>query len=83
MKKLNEICVIIQARLGSQRVPQKMIRPIGDTTLLDIAIEKIKQCSSFPHQNFYLSAWEPEIKKIGNKQGVNIFNRSEKSAKSC
>jgi spore coat polysaccharide biosynthesis protein SpsF (cytidylyltransferase family) len=26
MKNVNEICIVVQARLGSQRVPNKMIR---------------------------------------------------------
>ena len=30
-KNLNEICLIVQARLGSQRVPRKMIKPFCDT----------------------------------------------------
>ena len=37
-KALDEIAVIIQARMGSQRVPQKMTRPFADTTLTDIAL---------------------------------------------
>ena len=48
MKDINEVAVIIQARLGSQRVPQKMIKPFANTTLLDIFLEKVKNCKSFP-----------------------------------
>tara|TARA_R100000700_G_scaffold41211_1_gene60544 strand:+ start:1958 stop:2650 length:693 start_codon:yes stop_codon:yes gene_type:complete len=82
IKALDDVAVIIQARLGSQRVPQKMIRPFADTTLTDIALEKIKKCTSFPQENFYLSVHEPELLKIGEKHNVNIYRRSEKSAKS-
>ena len=82
MKNIDDICVIIQARLGSQRVPQKMIKDFAGTTLTDIAIDKIKSCNSFPIENFYLSAWEEELKQIANKHGVKTFDRSEKSAKS-
>ena len=82
MKEKHEIGIVIQARLGSQRVPQKMIRPIGNTTLTDLALEKVKACSSFPQENFYLSAYEPELLSIGEKHGVNIYRRSEKSANS-
>ena len=39
MKSIDDIAVVIQARLGSQRVPQKMIRPIAGTTLTDVALE--------------------------------------------
>ncbi len=82
MKDINDICVIIQARLGSQRVPQKMIKDFAGTTLTDIALTKIKSCKSFPIQNFYLSAWEDELKQIAKNHGVQTFDRSEKSAKS-
>ena len=82
MKDLNDIAVVIQARLGSQRVPRKMIRPIAGTTLTDIALGKIAQCESFPKDNFYLSVYEPELLNIGAKHNVNIYRRSEKSANS-
>ena len=82
MKPVDDIAVVIQARLGSQRVPKKMIRPLAGTTLTDMAIETIKRCESFPQENFYLSVYEPELVEIGEKHGVNVFHRSEKSAKS-
>ncbi len=82
MKKINDICVIIQARLGSQRVPKKMIKPIGDSCLFDISLKNIKKCKSFPEDNFYVSVWEPELKSIAQEHNVNVFNRSENSAKS-
>ena len=82
MKKLDDILVLIQARLGSQRVPLKMIRSFADTTLMDITIEKILKSNVIAKKNFYISAYEPELKGICKKWGVNIFHRSEKSASS-
>ena len=41
MKNINDICLIVQARLGSQRCPNKMIRPFANSTLTDIAIDKV------------------------------------------
>jgi CMP-N-acetylneuraminic acid synthetase len=81
-KNIDDVAIIIQARLGSQRVKQKMIRPFAGTTLLDIVLEKINNSSIIKPENFYLSAYEDEIKNIGEKHGVQIFHRSEKSAKS-
>lgn len=81
MKDLDDIAVIIQARLGSQRILKKMTRPFAGSTLLDIALEKIKESSIKP-ENFYLSVYEPELVNIGLKHKVQIFHRSEKSAKS-
>jgi len=82
VKDINEIAVVIQARLGSQRVPRKMIRPFADTTLLDVALKKIRRCTSFSQNNFYLSAHEPELVLLGEKHGVNVYRRSAKSANS-
>ena len=43
MKSINDIAIVIQARLGSKRIPQKMIKPFAGTTLTDIFLEKIKE----------------------------------------
>jgi len=48
MKDIKDILIIVQARLNSQRVPRKMIRPFNDTTLFEIAIKKILN-SNFPY----------------------------------
>ena len=82
MKNIKDVCVIVQARLGSQRVPQKKIRPFADTTLTDIVVEKVKQCKSFPIKNFYLSVYEKELIDIANKHSVPFYERSEASANS-
>ena len=82
MKKLEDICVIVQARLGSQRVPQKMIRPFAETTLMDISLEKLSASSFIPAENIYSSVYEKELVDISKKYPVQIFNRSEDSANS-
>ena len=43
MKNINDICVIIQARLSSERVPGKMLKPFAGTTLMDILFKKLEQ----------------------------------------
>jgi len=81
-KNIKDVAVVIQARLGSQRVPRKMIREFGGTTLVDLALEKIKKCETFSEENFYLSVYEKELVDIGNNHNVNIFKRSQASADS-
>ena len=82
MKNVNEICIVVQARLGSQRVPNKMIRPFADTTLVDILFEKLKSSKIIPTKNIIFSAYEQELKEIANSHGISIFERSEQSAMS-
>ena len=36
MKNKSDVCVIVQARMGSERVPGKMIKPFAGTTIMDI-----------------------------------------------
>ena len=81
-KQIEDIAVLIQARLGSQRCPQKMIRSFAGSTLTDIAIEKILASNIIPKSNFYLAVHEKELIEIAHKHKVNAFVRSEKSANS-
>ena len=82
MKKIEDVCLLVQARLGSQRVPAKMIRPFAETTLVDILFEKLSKSNVIPKSNIYFSAYEDELKQIASNHGINVFHRSEKSAKS-
>lgn len=80
MKNISEVAVIIYARLSSERVPRKMIRKFGDTTLIDLALSKVKACKHIPLENFYLCVHEPELIGLGKLRGVNVFVRSYESA---
>lgn len=81
MKKIEDICIVVQARLGSQRTPNKMLKPFAGTTLFDIALKKAEQCI-VPNKNIFASVHEEELKRVASKYDVQIFNRSEKSANS-
>lgn len=80
MKNLNEVAFIVQARLNSQRVPQKMVRPFAGTTLFDIILDKLIKSEIIPKYNIFASVYEPELKAIAEKKDVNIFERSYESA---
>lgn len=82
IKDINDICFVVQARLGSQRVPGKMTRPFAGTTLVDILFNKLKQSSIIPYKNIYFSVYEDELKDIGINHGINIYTRSKQSANS-
>jgi CMP-N-acetylneuraminic acid synthetase len=82
MKNINDVCILVQARLGSQRVPGKMLRPFVGTTLVDILFEKLKTSTVIPQKNIHFSVYEEELKEVANKHNITIFNRSKKSAMS-
>ena len=80
MKDINNVVVIIQSRLNSQRVPKKMIKDFNGTTLLDICLQKLVDSKVIPKENIYISVYEKELRDIAEKHGLNIYDRSEKSA---
>jgi CMP-N-acetylneuraminic acid synthetase len=79
MKKIEDVVFIIQARTQSTRVPNKMLRPFADSSLFEIAVQKVLSSSVIPKQNFYLSVMDDELIEIAEKYGVNTFIRSEES----
>lgn len=81
-KNINELCLLVQARLNSERVPRKMVRPFGESNLLDILFKKLKKLSNIPQNNIFLSAYEEELKEVAFKNRINIYHRSKKSADS-
>jgi CMP-N-acetylneuraminic acid synthetase len=80
MKDIKDILFIIQARLNSQRAPNKMLRPFKDSNLFRIAMSKVLLSDYIPKDNFYVSVHEQGLIDEANKLGVNIFKRSHESA---
>ena len=81
-KKIEDVCLVVQARLGSERVPGKMIKPFAKSNLVDILFKKLKKLKNIPQSNIFLSAHEEELKDIAKENKINIYERSEESAKS-
>jgi CMP-N-acetylneuraminic acid synthetase len=79
MKDLSKVLFIIQARLNSERVPNKMLRPFGDTNLFSLSLDKVKQ-SDIPLEQFYVSVHEKKLKDIATEKGIQIYNRSYESS---
>jgi len=80
MKSINEIAFIVQARLNSQRVPFKMIKPFADSNLFAIALDKLLESKIIPKVNIFGSVYEPELVKELDKRKLNYWHRSKQSA---
>lgn len=80
MKNLNEIAFIVQARLNSKRVPQKMIRPFAGDTLFGIVLDKLIKCENIPNENIFASVYEDELIEIVDNKPISYFVRSRESA---
>ena len=76
---MKQISVVVQSRLGSQRVPRKMIRPFAGTTLVDILLEKLCSSSVITPDQIYFAVGEEELINIGKKYPVNIHIRNQES----
>lgn len=80
MKKLSEVLIVTQARLSSQRVPYKMLRPLGKTNLFELILTKLKASEYLPDSNIYASVYEPELKQVAKDVGIQTYMRSSISA---
>lgn len=74
------ISIVIQARLGSQRVPKKMIKPFANTTLINILLDKVSKLKTITPNQVYFCAYEDELLNIANKYPINTIKRSKESA---
>lgn len=70
------------ARLASTRCPGKMLRPLADTTLTDLALERLSALRGF--DGVYFAAYEPELQqRVGHYPNVTLIERSHESAHTC
>ena len=73
--KLKPISAIINARIESSRIPNKMVRPFAGTSLVKIALEKLNQLDFFDHRLFAVG--EAELKKYLNPyKHVELLERN-------
>lgn len=80
MKNISEVGFIVQARLNSQRVPNKMLRPFADTTLFGLILDKLTSSSVIPKNQIIASVYEEDLNYEARKRGVEVFYRSYESA---
>ena len=77
---MKSISVVVNARLGSTRVPKKLIRPFAGTTLIEIALEKVNQMDFFGKR--FLAVAEDELKAVAQPyENVEILHRDMAAVK--
>jgi N-acylneuraminate cytidylyltransferase len=72
MKK-GKLTAVVAVRKGSQRVPNKNIRPFGDTTLLDLKLQTLLKVSNL--DEIIVNSDCDEMLEIGKKYGVKTVKR--------
>lgn len=80
MKNLDQIAIIVQARLNSQRVPGKMLRPFAGSNLFGIVLDKLLNSKIIPKHNIFGSVYEQELIDELDKRDLNYWHRSKESA---
>lgn len=77
---LKSISVVTNARLGSSRVPHKLVREFAGRSLLDIALEKLDNMDFFDHR--YLAVAESELADMASRfSNIQILQRSPEAVK--
>lgn len=72
---MRTISVVINARLQSTRLPRKLLRPFANSTLIEIALEKMNQMDFFEHR--YFAVAEQELKRLAPRYpNVILLERS-------
>ncbi len=66
---MRSLAIVINARIASTRVPNKLIRPFGNTTLLNIALSKLSEIK-WPEK--YLAACDAPILSTYDLYADNI-----------
>lgn len=77
---MKTISAIINARLGSTRLPRKLIKPFAGSTLIDIALDKLNRMDFFHHRFFAVA--EDELKTYAKVYpNVELLKRDPDSVK--
>jgi spore coat polysaccharide biosynthesis protein SpsF len=77
--KPEETLTIIIARMGSSRLPGKILKSIGDYSVLEFIFERSKQLINWP--NIILATTkdkkDDQLARVADSLGLNIFRGSE------
>ena len=76
---MKDISIVIQSRLGSSRIPGKMLNNFAGTTLVDILLTKLLKSKEINPNQIYFCVGEDELIKVGNKYPINVIKRSDAS----
>ncbi len=74
------ISVLINARTTSSRLPRKLVLPFADTTLIDVALDRLNKMGFFAHR--YFAAAENElIERASKYANIEILRRDPDAIK--
>tara|TARA_R100000306_G_C4352605_1_gene130933 strand:+ start:248 stop:934 length:687 start_codon:yes stop_codon:yes gene_type:complete len=75
VKNKNDVVIVTQARLNSQRIKEKMLLPIGDTSLWGIACDRMKELQNLGYNTLVAAGDQPLIDKASEHGIEDIWLR--------
>lgn len=80
MKNIKDISFLILAKSNSERLPGKMFKKFSQTTLLDVAINKLLASKIIPNDQIFVAGHGQEVLNIASKYtDINLFKRTDAS----
>lgn len=77
---MKNISIVFNARVSSTRVPNKLLRPFANSSLFEIALEKLSKAQFV--DNVYVGIGDEELIKIANKYpNIKILKREKDAIK--
>ena len=76
---MEKVVLITQARVGSSRLPGKILKMVDGKSLLEIHIDRLKKCKNISELIIATTKKEEDncIIELSNKLNVNSFRGSE------
>ena len=75
---MDSVCTVILARLGSSRLPKKMIKQFGEKTILDFILNRARNLDNWP--NVILATTDldqdDELEKIAKNHNIDTYRGS-------
>lgn len=73
------VIAIVQARMGSTRLPEKVLKKINNKVVLDYVIERIQQCNKIDDIVLAITTSEKDdiLENYAKNKGINLFRGSE------
>ena len=76
---IDQVCVIVQARTGSRRLPGKVLRDLAGRPMLTFLVERLKRCDLI--DRFILATTElaedDDLAELGASLGLTVVRGSQ------
>ena len=82
MKEERKVALVLQGRMNSTRVPNKMIRPFAGSNLFQLALDKIATSKVINPKDVFIAVGEDPLIEMASKTDFNIFLRTQKGCDS-